>query len=214
MAITRVVDIIKRVDAILHDVLGKNWPKEELLEWYNAALVAIISARPDAYAKFTSMPCKKGCRQTIPSDGLRLIRVDRNTGGKVIRPIPRKLLDEIDPDWMGADSPGDEAQHSVFDPKEPRAFYLYPAVTEGTMIDLVVANRPEKVVLTNFSTDPTVIAIDESFADPITDYILMRAFLKDSDVSGSASRAQVHATLYGQALNLKTSGDAEINPNG
>ena len=96
MSNIKVVDVIERVNTIVVDTTKTRWPYEELLTWYNDAVLAVVNRRPDASIKnidFTITPNKS--KQTLPVDGLRWMDVVSNVlTGKPIRKTKRLQLDD------------------------------------------------------------------------------------------------------------------------
>ena len=58
------------------------------------------------------------------------------TGKRAIRLVDVDVLNSIEPDWHDPTVTGDAAhgsviKHYVFDPDDPRRFYVYPGVKSG-----------------------------------------------------------------------------------
>ena len=72
-------DVIDKVQEVLQDTGGVRWDQtNELLEWLNDAQREIALLKPDATSENTTVTLVTGTKQTIPSDGNRLLRVVRN----------------------------------------------------------------------------------------------------------------------------------------
>jgi mRNA-degrading endonuclease toxin of MazEF toxin-antitoxin module len=200
--------IVGNASAVLQDASNVQWTVSEMIAWVNDGSRAIVIVRPDANATTGQSTSVAGTRQTIPTDGHLLLDVVRNMGtdgataGRAITRINRRTLDMSNPLWHET-TPAAEAQHFVFDARNPKVFYTYPPMTAGTKIELVYARPPALVAAL---TDP--ITIDDVYATPLTDYVLFRAFSKDNS-AGNLQRATFHLSAFTAALSAKTSVDQE-----
>lgn len=77
--------LLERVSIELTDKERVSWPLDALLSYYNSAIAAIANYRPDIFAQTLTFICVAGTRQPIPAGGIKLIEVERNTGGRKIR---------------------------------------------------------------------------------------------------------------------------------
>lgn len=200
--------IIDRVQVILQDTTAVRWPEAELLNWLNDGQREITALRADAFSKITNVTCVTGTKQTIPtSDGLRLLDVLRNMGsggstpGGAIRKVPRQILDGQTPNWH-ASTPSATIKHYVFDERAPKTFYVYPPATAGTQLEILYAATPTDVALGD------VISLDDIYMTPLIDYVLYRAYLKDTEYAGNAQRAVAARQAFENTLGLKAQADA------
>ncbi len=214
MPTVKVVDIIDRVRRTLQDPAKTGFSDLELLDWFNAAQIALITMRPDALTKCAKYLCDQNSRQELPEEAIRLIRIDRNTHGSAIRYTNRDELDQLIPTWHDESAAVEDLEFYLFDAKEPKAFYVYPVPQSGHSIDLVYSYSPEPISITNFSNDGTLIAVDDSFQDALYDYVMFRAFSKESDHSDGAARATLHFQSFTSFLQGKNESDAGIKPGG
>ena len=214
MPTVKVKDIVDRLRVTLHDLTKTGWSDAELLDWYNAAIVALVSMRPDASTKTAKFLCSQQTRQTLPSEGVRLVRVSRNSNGDAIRLIDRYHLESHFPSWHDNDAPANDVEFYVWEMNEPKVFYVYPAPVSGHSIDIVYSFTPPAVTMAQLSLDTTVIAVEATFQDAIYDYMAFRAFSKDSDYSEGANRATLHHQSFTSFLQGKNDSDVGIKPNG
>lgn len=214
MATTRVVHVLNDAQTIIQDKTGVRWPLTELLGWFNLAQLAVVAARPDACARNEPFPAQLGTKQTLPAEGLRLIDIPRNESGtmKPVRRIEKKVLDD-QLDWHDPSSPSQVVQHYVYDDRDPKTFYLFPAPAAGVQVLLVYSVAPAAIEIANFDTDLTVMALDDVYRPPILDYILYRAYSKDAEYAGNANRAMGALQAFNNALGVKMSADQVMSPN-
>ena len=220
MAVTLAKDIINRAKIVLQDTSssGTRWPNSELQDWLNDAHKEVVLYRPDANTvneEFT--PVGNSSKQSIPATGLRLIEVIRNTAVssnfKAIRLIQRSILDDQVPAWHNAVA-GVNIEHWVYDERDPKNFYLYPRPTTLARIELIYSTVPAQISIVNADETLTaaaatvVIGIDDIYANALLDFILYRAYNKDAEFAGNATRAQVHMMAFASSLGVKSKIDA------
>lgn len=211
MATVTVNTVLLRANTLLNDPSFIRWPKQELLDYFNDASRAIVLVRPDAFCKNVSFSCAAGTKQTLPAEALRLIEVIRNASGTVIRHVPRKALDDSYPDWHSGTTATKVAAYT-YDERDPKTFYLYPGPAAAHSIDVVYSVAPTTKVLTdveNVST-PAVADLDDIYINPLIDFILYRAFSKDSEYAANGNNATSHYNAFMQQLGDKTAVDERM----
>lgn len=212
MATTKAVELINRVAVTLQDPTFVRWTQQELLDYLNDAQRQVVLFRPDAKTVNTTFTCAATAKQVLPADGLRLINVLRNQGGRAITKVDRKILDVQLPAWAEAVIGADGVKHFVYDAIDPKVFYLYPKPSASNVIELVYSTSPSNIVISNFSTDTQVIAIDDIYANAIMDYMMYRAYQKDSEFA-NLNRAGVYFQAFTTALGIKSQADGGLNEN-
>lgn len=209
--------IILSVQSILQDSAGRRWPVDtELLEWLNAAQRDIVTYKTNAFVKGDAVKLQAGTKQKLPSDAVQLIDIPRNMGtdgvtpGRAIRLVERDTIDASNPNWHTA-TPSAVVRHFMFNPLDPLNFYVYPPQpTNGQgYVDLIYGAIPP--ALAN-ATGATTIGVADIYANAIVDYILFRAFSKDSELADTA-RAAAHQNAYLAAMTGKARSEAAANPN-
>ena len=58
------------------------------------------------------------------------------------------------------------------------------------------------------SAATVVIGIDDIYANALLDFILYRAYNKDAEFAGNATRAQIHMMAFASSLGVKSKIDA------
>lgn len=185
------------------------WIEDELVGWLNAAVLAVIAARPDAHAQQVSFNTVLGTLQQLPPDALRLIRVIRNDAGtkRPITEISMDLLDRSRPGWHDETTPAPQAEHYAYDPRDPRRFYLYPCVAANVKVRLSYSFVPTPVTMA--TKDTAVLPIDDVYYNPVLDYLLWRGFSKDSAFIQNG-RARQHLVAFNEALGIKMQADSAM----
>ena len=214
MATVKAVSLINRAEEILQDTTNVRWSQQTLLDYLNDAQREIVLFRPDANpvnATFTL--AANSAKQTLPSAGLRLLSIYKNAnpGTKPITNIERRVLDDQIDDWHG--STGTSVEHYVYDPMDPKTFYVYPHTTAANgSISIVYSSSPADITISNFSSDTTVISIDDVYANAILDYMLYRSYQKDTEYAGDMQRSTMYLQVFQQSLGVNNQVDAGSTP--
>lgn len=220
MAVTTVGTVIRNAKLVLQEVTaaGTRWTNEELIGWLNEAYQAIVQIKPDASAINTSVGLVAGTRQEIPSDGMRLIDVVRNTAADSakmgIMVTTRRSLDTTRRSWHG-DTPSIDIEQYMFDDQDPTRFYVYPPAVVGAEVELIYSSTPSPHDISQGldGLKDEAIRLNDSYAPVITDYILYRAYSKDAEHAANLNRAQMHMQAYMGALGQKIEVARAISPN-
>jgi len=229
MAVTT-SQIIGNVTTILQDTGAvRRWSDSELLGWLNLGQVQIVSAKPDSMAITTEMLLAAGVtKQQLPDGtanyqdaigttlraGIKLIDLVRNLGstgisaGKAISIIDRKLLDQFNPDWHNM-TPSTSIVHFMYDEKVPRVFYVTPAphATTAVWVEFTYIAKP------NVLTSGQNIELPDEYAPILMDYILFRAYSKESASQGFIQKALAYYASFKDALGNYTLIEHEVDPN-
>lgn len=211
--------IIHRVVDILQDTTSVRWPVPELVRYLNDGQREVVLYRPDATIKSATVACAAGAKQALPSDGAKLIDVIRNSasGGtnKAVRLVAREVLDAQIPNWYGLSGELDVV-HYTYDPRDPKTFFVYPPALTTTRVDITYSAFPTDVTEpADGSTYDDVAGnmdLPDIYGNVVTDYILYRAYSKDSEYAGNAQRAQAHYGAFANALNIEVQGTTGVAP--
>ena len=223
MGTVKVTEVVGQAAYMLTDEGNVRWTKQKLLTWFNEAQRALVSRRPDTLAVNESFKCAAGVKQQIPDIGVQLIDIERNTNGKNITQVEKRLLDNHVPDWAAEDQ-SVTAQHFMFDPRYPKIFYLSPPAKEeieaagetpavpGTELEIVYTKCPDTVAITDeqWNADNTTIEVDDVWANALQEYILHRAWAKDSESAGNQARSNGHFQTFRMMIGDITEADAAI----
>lgn len=214
MGTMQVVDVLNRANTILNDTTKIRWPMPELLDWYNDAQRAIVVRRPDANPTDEAFGCVQGTRQQLPATGLRLIDVTRNeSAGTAITNVDRAILDEQYRDWHDASSPVTDVLHFIYDDRNPKIFYLFPASASSHQVRICYSTALADVAISDFNTDNQVIALDDTYCNALIDWILYRAYSKDSEYTKNEGNKMGAIKAFENSLGIKTQVDATVSPN-
>ena len=214
-------NIITRVQDTLQDTTSVRWPEAELLRYINDAQREIVNFKPGASSKTANMQLVTGTLQSLPTEGLRLIKVTRNmsdasggaTGGRAVRIVDIDILNTQEPDWNNPSVSGDAAhgttvKHYVFDDDDPRKFYVYPGVAGNAYVEIVYSKSP-----TDLSSASSTIDVDDIYGNAIVDFVLYRAYMKDAEYAANSQRAGQHYQLFTASIGQGGQSQTLVDPN-
>lgn len=207
-------DIESRVRILLNDADMVRWPVAELIMWINDACHHIVGLRPDACVKRADLELVEGSRQSIANltpKPIRLLKVTHNAPhGRAVRIVDREQLDTTIPDWH-SETASTTIRNYTFDNREPLTFFVFPPAGEGAKLSVMYSSLPVTITEGNMNTEH--VSLDDSFIDVIVNYVLYRAYSKDSETTGNVERAAAYRSAVESALATKTKADAIYSPN-
>ena len=196
-----VSDIISDVRALTTDPLGVRWDDTELINWFNDAIRQSVLVKPDCSPVTETFVCAAGFKQswsTLSFTLVALIDVIHNDPSYTpISFIKREVMDLESPDWRNT-APQAHLDYYMYDPNQRDIFYVYPPVDVGTSFELVYAGIPAAITLL---TD--AFPLQDIYGPAIINYIVWRAYSKDSDFSGNINLAGGYHGAFMQALTGK-----------
>ena len=210
--------VIRRCVETLQDPTSIRWPVAELVRYLNDGQREVALYRPDSMGTSTTMTCVTGTKQPLPTNGAKLIEVVRNAAGskKAVRLTNREILDAQTPGWHNLTGVG-EVLHYMYDPRDPRVFYVYPPATASAQLDIVYSAYPLDVTEPADGSLYTAVAgnigVPDIYTNALQDYILYRAYTKDSEYAGNAARAQAHYAAFANALGVEIKATVAVGPN-
>ena len=198
--------IIDKAEATLNDDTNVRWTAVELLGHLNDGQRELVAFKPDANSVNAVLPLVRGTRQSLPGNGVQLLKVIRNMGvsgtspGRAITPASMETLDRTRPDWH-IDPDNSAVQHYLFDPRDPKIFYVTPPQpdTPGN-VEIVYSASPADVGLSD------AISIDDIYATALYYFILARAHSKETP-GADVGKAAEYYNLFIGLLGLKAKGE-------
>lgn len=202
--------IVDRARRILQDTTsgGTRWLDAELLDWINDAQREIVLLKPNSFSSVENLTLAQGTKQTLPAEGLLLLTVVRNVGGKAVRRVDRNILDSENPDWHSV-TENNTVEHYIFDEDAPETFWVYPpqTATPGS-VEVIFSRAPSDLSILG-----DTITLNDIYMNVILDYILYRAYSKDTDYAGNSSRASNHYQGFNNSLGVKAQAEMSTSPN-
>lgn len=177
-------NLIDKANVLLQDVDNVRWTQAELLAWLNEGQLATINLVPSAYSEQRDFQLEAGTRQLLPDDSIRLLDVVRNTDGyydSAVRAVARIDLDTQVPGWH-THKAHTVVQHYMYDIGDLNYFYVYPPQPKdeefrGSVEILLAVVPPELEKVTDY------IALKDYYIPALVNYMVYRAYAKDSDAS-------------------------------
>ncbi|MFV0512496.1 MAG: DUF6682 family protein [Jhaorihella sp.] len=202
--------LLDQVATTLCDPEGVHWTEEELLGYFNEALCEIAGLRPDAFVKRVSLKLKPGAQQKLPSCYVDLVKVNGNLdqSGVVTDQEATKTVSTAG-DRLGAKFKCANEVAETFDGisgyKVTAASHGYftvdPPVPEGTKayLDAMVYVAPPSFELEDLDDPKCVLPC--IYDAQIVDWILKRAYEKDTESQWAVSRASYHFQAFRIGMN-------------
>jgi hypothetical protein len=195
----------------LFDETKTRWSETEILGYINDAQRNIVMLKPDAYVKNVSVQMVAGTKQTIPSDGVQLVRVVRNMGsngttaGRVVRRTSFSDIDNSRPDWH-TETAAAVALNWLYDERDLKNFYLSPPQpATPAYVELVYTAAPPDVAAIG-----NVITLDDIYKTPIYNYVMARCWAKASEHQ-NMDRSKDYMSAYFQELGLKDKAESMVD---
>lgn len=206
--------ILQNVNFVLDDPNDTRFSLPQKIAAMNSALQALISYRPDAASYTTMMLLVAGTRQTLPSDGVRLLKVIRNRGqsglsdaGRAIRKADMLVQDALIPDWH--ETTGQTTIDEYFyDSITPKDFYVYPPAPVSPVIGVDISYVR---VLPTITAGTDTLPVDDYFAPAIQEWMLYSLWCGD-DQNPNYAVARSHQSTFFQLLQIKAASDGAVNP--
>ncbi len=191
--------IINEVEQTLQDPANIRWSLSELLSHLSEAQRVIVKNKPNAYSLTTDKALTTGTRQTLPTDAVALLDVIRNSdakGSRVIRQTSREDLDGVNP-WWHATTAEVTVTQFTYDDYDPLAFYVYPPNDGTGSVVILYSALPPDV------DDPLdTMSIPDFYRAPLVDYVLYRAYQKDSEDASNQSLASMFFNQFMQGMSI------------
>ena len=208
--------IIRRVVETLQDPTSIRWPVPELVRYLNDGQREVKLHRPDTVRQTGDIALVAGSRQTLPAQSDKLIEIWHNkTSRRAVQMVDRRILDDQTPGWHALPAAAD-VLHYTYDARVPTEFFVYPPAAAGAVLvgafSVNPTDIPEPADGSTYDAVTGGIAIIDSLSNCLQDYILYRAYTKDSEYAGNVARAQAHYTMFANALGIEVKGTVGVMP--
>lgn len=198
----------------LNDPSEVTWSNGALLDYLSDGLLALANIRPDATAATSSILLAAGTRQSLPSGGLRLMRVTRNMGtngttpGRAIHLGDMDAQNDFSPDWH-TEAPSAPVLEYFYDMLVPREFFVYPPVPASPAVYIEASFSRIPAVISNPET--TDLPVDAIYAPALREWMLYRAWGGDDEQSPSYAEAQGRLATFFKLLGAKSQADIAVS---
>ena len=210
-SLTDAKTIIDKASMMLADASQTYWQKSELLGWLNDGQLEVATIVPNSNTSTVSKILIAGVKQTVPIDSIRIIEFVKNMGltgsvpGQAIRQVERKIMDRYTPNWV-TDTAANVVIHAMYDAEDNNGvFYVWPPQpATPSYIEIIYSQIPVTIADINVGTK---ITIADYYQNVLLNYVLYRAFARDSEGSGQFEKSQGHYKMFADALWVKYSLD-------
>jgi len=212
--------VLNSVAVKLFDPDFIRWSVFELYQDLNDGQREIIFFKPDSNMVNEAFTLAAAIKQTLPTGGVFLFDVvDNVTSGRLISMVDRKLLSAAAPTWhTNTTTETVGIKHYSYNENDPKYFYVYPKPSEIFDVNILYSKLAEDVTATSTGIDMLIsnvtgdLTIADEYKNVLIDYIMYRAFSKDSEYS-SATRAQMHYQAFMNGLGARTQVEDKEDPN-
>jgi hypothetical protein len=205
MALT-VDDVVSSARHTLLDASKAAWADAELIQYVNEALEATSAVKPDMHVIRANIEMVAGALQQLPEGGVSLIDVFENAySGELVTLVDKSLLDECNRFLTPANRDRD-VLHFTADPRDPTRFVVYPP-NDGTGEVRSVYGAVHPLVADLVDN----LDVNNVYKPALIDYVLHRAYAKNGKRQ-DLTKSGYHKQQWGQALGLKSQGQAAIAP--
>jgi hypothetical protein len=216
--------IVHRATDLLQDRTSVRWPVNELVRWLNDAQRAIVKARPDSMNTTVTMTLAVGSRQDLDNVALtplpaKLIEITRNMAATstkgAVRLVPRQILDAQTPNWHNI-TPSVNVLHYMFDPRDPKTFYVYPPSTALAQLEVMYSAYPTDIVEPAEGALYTAVtgslSLPDIYGDDVLNLIMFRAYSKDAEFAGNEARAMGYMNMVTASLGAEIQATLAVGP--
>lgn len=208
MADVTVGHIIDQAEKVLIDEGNDDFTETELIAWYNLGQRDIVAKKPDAYTVIDSVILASGIRQVLPSGSMAFVDVVRNMGtdgdtpGTTILVVPWISLKVYLPSYSSVTATT-EIRNAAPDPVRKDTWYCYPPSDGTGYVEVEYSKAPTQITYdASDNWQSNLIAVDNEYVDAVLNYILWRAWSKDTDIPGSFERSQIYWDRYYQSVGV------------
>lgn len=219
--------ILHRAVDLLQDQTSVRWPVSELTRWFNDAQRAIAKARPDAMNTTATMTLAAGSRQDLDTASpalsptpAKLIEITRNMAvsstKQSVSLVDRKVLDSVTPGWHNITGVVN-ILHYMFDPRDPKTFYVYPPATTSAQLEVMYSAIPTDISESVadgaiWSAATGNLSLPDIYADDVINLIMYRAYSKDAEFAANNERAAFYLATVEKSLGTEIAATVAVSP--
>jgi len=191
-----VKNLIDRISRDLIDLRNVRWSRPELIDFMNDAIAAIVIRRPDL-SRATAAAATSSNTVALPADAYQILAVN-HIDNVAATFVSINKLNQLYPEWrttVGA--PVCWTRNEL----DETTLFLYPAPQEQVNVE-VVYSRTLKV-----TDESAAFPLSEVYEGVVADFVMYRAYNKDSLNPAEGQKAQLHLQAFATALGDKTATD-------
>jgi hypothetical protein len=194
----------------LNDLEYVRWTKDDLAEYLTDAIAVMASLKPTLFTVFEPLRLGIGAVQTVPGEFTELVDIlfNLHQDGTHGEPVNRGSFTAARALGRSSCAPADGAGYVVrsytVHPENDTFFIVDPPVPAVNPLPIVWAlvQRAPNVIMAE--TDGVVMAntTPETYRSTLLEWMLYRAFARDTESSDSFNRSQAHYKAFYQFLGL------------
>lgn len=183
------------------------WTEAELADYLTGAVAQVAALKPTLFTSFVPLPLAPGTVQTVPAEYAELVDVTHNlnadgTQGEPINPGSFSVARALGRSSCApAYGDGYVVRSYTVHPDNDTVFYVDPPVPGGgtRAVWALVRLAPRKITV---GTDAVIMAntTPELYREALKDWMLYRAFSKETESSDSFEKAQAHYKAFMQFI--------------
>ena len=127
-------EVITQVRQLIQDTkVTYRYTDTVLLGFVNQTIRRMVILRPDLFTTITDIATTADVvEQTLPTTAVRLVEIFRVKNGAAVEEVDRDAFNRAYPQWS-TDAAGTPTKY-IRHPRNPRAYFLYPRPTNGTIL--------------------------------------------------------------------------------
>jgi len=194
----------------LNDIEFVRWTKDDLAEYLTDAIAVMSSLKPTLFTVFEPLGLKPGPMQTVPGEFTELVDILYNLhpDGTHGEPVNKGSFTAARALGRSSCAPVDGVGYVV------RSYTVHPENDTFFTVDPPVpSNVPYPIVWALLQRAPNVITSEndavvmanttpETYRSALLEWMLYRAFARDTESSDSFNRSQAHYKAFYQFLGL------------
>ncbi|ELJ8527269.1 hypothetical protein V6465_003478 [Vibrio cholerae] len=193
---TTIKTLIDRISRDLIDVRNVRWSRGELMDFLNDAIAAIVLRRPDLSRATSKVPAATNT-VALPVDAYQILAVN-HINNIAAQYVDINKLNQLYPDWRTTSGvPVCWTRNEL----DETTLFLYPSPESRVDVE-VVYSRTLKV-----SQESDSFPLSPMYEGVVGDFVMYRAYNKDSQNPAEGQKAQLHLQAFATALGDKTATD-------
>ncbi|EJL6538956.1 MULTISPECIES: DUF6682 family protein [Vibrio] len=185
--------LIDRVARDLIDVRHVRWSRPELMDFVNDAISAMVIRRPDL-SRTTAMIESSSYQVSLPADAYQILAVN-HINQQAAQFVNIHKLNQLYPEWRKtAGVPVCWTRNEL----DETTLFLYPSPQAPVNVELVYSRTLQ------VASESDVFPLPEIYLGVVSDFVMYRAYNKDSQNPAEGQKAQLHLQAFATALGDKT----------
>jgi hypothetical protein len=193
-------DVIADVRVLINDTRSPYRNSDNtLLGFVNQTIRRMAMLRPDLFTSIVDITTTPNVNvQTLPSNAVRLVEIFQVKGGTAIEEVDRDTFNRAYPQWT-TDPAGVPTKY-MRHPRNPRAYFLYPRPSTGTVV------IGEYVITPNLYTINDVIQVlpDAYFSTLVDGVMFLTESIDDEHVLSGRAKMFMDSFTQGLGVGLQS----------